>query len=462
MIQTALIQGAHDDLVTDACYDMYGLCLATCGLDQRIKIWTLDEASGDWGLDDDWKAHDAAPTKLAWAHPAFGAILASASLDRTVKIWEQVLADAAEPGAPAGAPHWVERAVLLEARGSVRAVEFAPHHFGLKLAAVSADNHLRVYECLEQPARAAWELADEVDVPALPARAARGPASLAGTLAASTPTRAGGGGGGGAGLDGASVAGLLQAAAAAQQPAAGRPGLGAREADGGWCVSWCRERYWGEVLAVGCGVGGVVKIIQFSAPRRAQTLLSLEPAPAAPSAAAPAMAGRGGGAGAGRMPGGYSAAAGGSGSGSGSGGEAAYAVTSVAWAPSCGRSFHLVATGSHDGHVRVWKVRPPPLAPAGGDDDERDGGVGSDEQWSAGLVAEFDDHKSSVGRVEWNVTGTVLSSSGNDGRVRLWKQTVGGVWRTAGHISVEQAAEQRPQPPARDVEMDESADAAAD
>jgi nucleoporin SEH1 len=36
---------------------------------------------------------------------------------------------------------------------------------------------------------------------------------------------------------------------------------------------------------------------------------------------------------------------------------------------------------------------------------------------------------------------TVLSSAGNDGRVRLWKQTVGGVWRAAGTISVEQSEE---------------------
>lgn len=38
MIQTALIQNAHNDLVTDACYDFYGLNLATCGLDQRLAI----------------------------------------------------------------------------------------------------------------------------------------------------------------------------------------------------------------------------------------------------------------------------------------------------------------------------------------------------------------------------------------------------------------------------------------
>ena len=34
-MQTGLIQNAHDDLVTDAAYDFYGLNLATCSLDQR-------------------------------------------------------------------------------------------------------------------------------------------------------------------------------------------------------------------------------------------------------------------------------------------------------------------------------------------------------------------------------------------------------------------------------------------
>jgi nucleoporin SEH1 len=35
MLQTGLIQNAHEDLVTDAAYDFYGLRLATAGLDQK-------------------------------------------------------------------------------------------------------------------------------------------------------------------------------------------------------------------------------------------------------------------------------------------------------------------------------------------------------------------------------------------------------------------------------------------
>ena len=93
--------------------------------------------------------------------------------------------------------------------------------------------------------------------------------------------------------------------------------------------------------------------------------------------------------------------------------------------------------------------------------------VEGSEKWSASIVGDFDDHKSAVGRVEWNITGyvalskvceegegrgglttrverrTILSSAGNDGRVRLWKMTAGNVWRPAGHISVEQAEEQQ-------------------
>lgn len=52
-----------------------------------------------------------------------------------------------------------------------------------------------------------------------------------------------------------------------------------------------------------------------------------------------------------------------------------------------------------------------------------------------------------------HVFRTVLSSAGNDGRVRLWKATVGSVWRAAGSIGVEQSEDTQDV----DVNMNEKA-----
>ncbi|KAJ7681148.1 WD40-repeat-containing domain protein [Mycena rosella] len=398
MIQTGLIPNAHNDLVTDASYDFYGLRLATCSLDQRIKIWQLDETNGSWAVEDDWKAHDAAVSKISWAHPEFGTIIASASFDRTVKVWEQAGLPASQSqsqqpavngttgtaNANASTSRWIERAILPEARGTVRGVEFAPHHFGLKLASISSDNHLRIYECLEQPALTTWQLAEEVDVQSLASSPA---AAAAAALQSGTPTQT---------STAAPADAPLLAQALQQSMAPPRPGLGTREADGGWCLAWCRDRYWGELVAAGAGTSGQVKIIQLAPARRPTTLLTLEH--------------------------GFGASA--------PGEDASAAVTSVAWAPSCGRSYHLVATAARDGHVRIWR-----LTPAAEDRDERE----EEGEWAASIVADFDQHHSAVGRVEWNITGTVLASAGNDGRVRLWKATAGNVWRPAGSVGVEQA-----------------------
>lgn len=48
---------------------------------------------------------------------------------------------------------------------------------------------------------------------------------------------------------------------------------------------------------------------------------------------------------------------------------------------------------------------------------------------------------------------TILSSAGNDGRIRLWKATSASVWRPAGSIGVEQN-EEAEQAENKDVDME--------
>jgi len=169
-----------------------------------------------------------------------------------------------------------------------------------------------------------------------------------------------------------------------------------REAESGWCLSWCKEKWWGEIVAVSAGTSACVKVIALPpAPNRPVLLVSLDHRP--PEKVQP------------------------------------QSITSISWAPMCGRSYHLLATGSRDTLVRVWKLKPNPNATtiAVADDEHK---------WTPTLVGEFGDHKSPVGRVEWNVTGTVLSSAGDDGQIRFWK-ALSNVWRKIGSFNTHHVVE---------------------
>lgn len=76
-------------------------------------------------------------------------------------------------------------------------------------------------------------------------------------------------------------------------------------------------------------------------------------------------------------------------------------VRDVSWAPNLGRSYHLIAVAS-DHMVRIFKLKP---------NEDR-------TRFVVSTIAEFDQHNSEVWRVSWNMTGTVLASTGDDGTVR--------------------------------------------
>jgi nucleoporin SEH1 len=99
------------------------------------------------------------------------------------------------------------------------------------------------------------------------------------------------------------------------------------------------------------------------------------------------------------------------------------AIHDVSWAPNMGRSYHLIATASKDRTVRVWKLRMP------------DAGGPRLEGATVEQVAVQHHHDSEVWRVEWNVAGTMLASSGDDGTVRMWKSDHQGNWACVSTIS---------------------------
>lgn len=84
------------------------------------------------------KAHDAPIIRLQWANPEFGTILASCGLDKSINIWQERKED--------GKILWNSRTKIPEISDIVQDISFSPKVFGLKLAAVTINGKLKIFE----------------------------------------------------------------------------------------------------------------------------------------------------------------------------------------------------------------------------------------------------------------------------------------------------------------------------
>lgn len=63
-----------------------------------------------------------------------------------------------------------------------------------------------------------------------------------------------------------------------------------------------------------------------------------------------------------------------------------------------------------------------------------------EDTWRYQLTSTLEAHVGGggIGRVEFNITGTVLSTAGDDGKVRLYKPTFAQEWREHAVLSAEE------------------------
>ena len=103
-------------------------------------------------------------------------------------------------------------------------------------------------------------------------------------------------------------------------------------------------------------------------------------------------------------------------------------VLDVAWAPNVGRSFHLIASCGKDNQLKVHRIKRGNIRSGG------DNGSGSGTGLIYEGVTEVLDESQATWRCQWNVTGTVLASSGDGGMVKLWKNDFQGRWKCVSEI----------------------------
>ncbi|GAA5913339.1 uncharacterized protein JCM6883_003044 [Sporobolomyces salmoneus] len=470
---TLALSSPHNDLITSLIFSPQSTHLATSSLDSQIRIVQRNPATQVYDHNPViWKAHDGPVLCLSFSPPQLGLILASGGVDGTIKIWRQPDQSTLHKNTSSARPlnphssvrhstlqNWIPTSTLTEPRGTVRSLGFSRSEFGLKLAAIASDGKLRVWECLDPIKANEFTLVQDIDLNSLPSHPSTASSGTSGNVSSgfsnassTTPGTAIGGGnisesstGTTSGVS-SNVTGTSSSVTSSSidgRRVGGQSG-GTVESDGGWSLSWCREHWWGERLAVSSGVHGIIRLFHFPSHGPPSNFLNLYPTrqtlsslssdsnPPPPSHLPP--------------------------------------TSSLNWAPPSGRSFQLLAAGSKDSKVRVYKIFPPTLQGPGTGITPQEGG-----EWAAQLDVELDEsiHSrksgvvtssgSSTGiapsnstafggigvggggigatKVEWNVTGTVLSTSGGeDGMVRLWKSTYTGQWRQITSLKTETPA----------------------
>ncbi|KAF5099470.1 hypothetical protein D0Z03_001006 [Geotrichum reessii] len=125
-------------------------------------------------------------------------------------------------------------------------------------------------------------------------------------------------------------------------------------------------------------------------------------------------------------------------------------IRDIAWAPSMGRQFQLIAVASVDGNIRIYKVtrkkagsadsaaKIEPIAVDSNGSSTAGNGLEFPSPLEVELISTLSDHHSEVWRVSWNITGTILASAGNDGNIRFWKASYLNEFRCMAVVSAEQ------------------------
>ena len=83
----ATFDTGHSDQIHDAQLDYYGRRLATASSDRTIRLF--DVVGEQHAHLADLRGHEGPVWQVAWAHPKFGALLASCAFDHRVIVWKE-------------------------------------------------------------------------------------------------------------------------------------------------------------------------------------------------------------------------------------------------------------------------------------------------------------------------------------------------------------------------------------
>ncbi|KAI9677738.1 MAG: epoxide hydrolase, soluble (sEH) [Trizodia sp. TS-e1964] len=162
-----IYEHGHRDLVQAVKYNLYGDLLATGSSDGRIKAYTLDALSEKWVLIDTWRAHDGEIIDLCWNGPVDGNFVGSIGEDGKFKIWQENIAEM-----PLSGRRFTSICTIVNpARLPYASLDFKYNAAGdTFVALLSRDGMLTVYEAAEPESLKNWSQFDQLRVCEPPVR----------------------------------------------------------------------------------------------------------------------------------------------------------------------------------------------------------------------------------------------------------------------------------------------------
>ena len=408
----------HLDYVLDISFDHYGRRFATASGDRTVRVWDLT-AEGVWETstttttggggtssnNNEWQAHKGPVNRISWAHPEFGQLLATAGSDHTVVIWEEReggFNSLATPERSAdgffepAAPPTITRSnsndndnIHVSNTSAAGATTVGTSRWVAKAtlsdarravtAVEFAPRHLglRLASGSSDGIVRIYEALDTMNLNhwKLDAEIEENVDNNSSSSSSSGDEDNSGGGGGGSSSNNNNNN---------NNTASSNENMGVSS------LSWCTGRFEPATLVIGYA-SGRVSICRYDDGRR--TWMELL-----------------------RLPGHLTSDG------------IPRGVLDVAWAPNVGRTFHLIASCGKDNRLLVHRIKR-----GGGGGEQSDGNSNSSGGLTYDGTAILDQGRTNW-RCQWNVTGTVLASSGDGGAVMLWKNDFHGKWKCVSDI----------------------------
>ncbi|KAI9791174.1 MAG: epoxide hydrolase, soluble (sEH) [Candelina submexicana] len=371
---------ANEDIVTTVHYNYYGTRQVTASSDKTIRVF--EEKDNVWTLVDTWTAHDAEVRDAKWSSPFWGQIIGSIGEDMKFKVWQENTEEAKNTG---------RRFQCIYSHSAPAQVPYVSLDFKGKhhpshdtfVALISRTGYLEIYQPDDNEAFSVWQRVDAFQVCTPPSRGEE-----TGFKVCFSPDPSPSFNAVMAGLPKDSislVAGAMNEAKVYRTDSKNQYFLAATltgHRDLVRDVSWASsgEAKGFDLIATACK-DGRVRIFKVETPHNNTNYARL-PQTSAAAAAQDAAMSRSSMIGAG--------------------------LASVSRATGAGR----VGSGT-PGQVKHQVT----------------------------MVAELASHGGEVWRVRFDRCGSLLASAGDDGKIKMWRQAIGGQWMEYSEVTVDTAKE---------------------